>query len=582
MKMKQPKRLSRHPRNKLGVAHDVLRKEEADSLIGKLTETLSEGFARLSLGYPTEAQKSDFRLLQLSGKRPGPDEIDKFAVDYQIRVLDSKYPYGLDGTRAETAIATFVEAEALCRETNHRLGRFHDCSRSVEARVISTARHKIHSILGPEPDLDEMSRAMGFSGGASTSLRRRDANRFKKFGHKPDVSSNCALLGWCAVRSVPRWWEFLTGNLPETVSHDMVSSPPNVIFNIVPGNRICTVPKSTKTDRTIAIEPDLNMFVQKGFAKMIRRRLRMVGIDLDTQASVNQMLAWKGSADGSYCTIDLSSASDTVSLAIVDELLPPGWIEALKQCRSPLGTLPSGQVVRYHKFSSMGNAYTFELESLIFWALAKATMTVMGVKGVVSVFGDDIIVPEQAGPTLMEILRHAGFVPNADKSFLDGPFRESCGKHYYLGVDVTPIYLRKPPIRLIDLYAVANAIRRKARRVGYLEAWLKPAYEMVVDAIPAKFRYLIPEGVGDVGLVADFDEACPPMNRDIQAFRYRYVSEVQGEIMIWGYPRLIGLLSILETRDLGEDPGRTPSLPTGKYRVRVGSTTVWPSYGPWK
>jgi hypothetical protein len=361
----------------------------------------------------------------------------------------------------------------------------------------------------------------------------------------------------------------------------MSAFPPDVLMNIVQGNRICTVPKSSKTDRVIAIEPDMNMYVQKGFAKMIRNRLRMVGIDLNTQASVNQMMAWRGSADGSFCTIDLSSASDTISLAIVDELLPPGWVEALKQCRSPIGTLPSGEVVRYSKFSSMGNAYTFELESLIFWALAKATLTAMGIKGVVSVFGDDIIVPTQAGPFLMAALKHAGFIPNMDKSFLTGPFRESCGKHYYLGVDVTPIYLRKPPIRLIDLYAVANAIRRKARRLGYLEAALKPAYDMVVDAIPARFRYLIPEGVGDVGLIADFDEACPPINRGVQAYRYRCVTEVQGEIMVWGYPRLIGLLSIMEQRSLGEDPGRTPARPTGRYRVRVGSTTVWPSYGPW-
>lgn len=133
------------------------------------------------------------------------------------------------------------------------------------------------------------------------------------------------------------------------------------------GNKVTTVPKNSKTDRVIAIEPLMNMYVQKGIGGAIRHSLRSVGINLNDQTS-NQRLAREGSLQGKLATVDLSSASDSVSLLLVEELLPPDWVAAIKLCRSPCGVLPDGSVINYQKVSSMGNGFTFELESLIFWA----------------------------------------------------------------------------------------------------------------------------------------------------------------------------------------------------------------------
>jgi hypothetical protein len=86
---------------------------------------------------------------------------------------------------------------------------------------------------------------------------------------------------------------------------------------MVSGNNVDWVPKNYKTDRTIAIEPDWNMFLQKGLGGLLRRRLRRVGQDLNDQ-STNRFCAAVGSIDGSLATLDMSMASDTVAYRLVE------------------------------------------------------------------------------------------------------------------------------------------------------------------------------------------------------------------------------------------------------------------------
>jgi len=93
----------------------------------------------------------------------------------------------------------------------------------------------------------------------------------------------------------------------------------------------------------------------------MKKRLGLFGVNLRDQ-SVNQRYALLGSIDGSLATIDLSSASDTVSYALVMSLLPSGWFDLLDLFRSECVEVPGG-VIELEKFSSMGNAYTFELRA---------------------------------------------------------------------------------------------------------------------------------------------------------------------------------------------------------------------------
>lgn len=205
-------------------------------------------------------------------------------------------------------------------------------------------------------------------------------------------------------------------------------------FKIVEGNKLITVPKDASTDRVICVEPTFNLFLQKGVGSYIRARLKASGIDLDDQ-SRNQQLARLARSLG-YATLDLSSASDTVCCELVKLLLPFDWWVYLDRLRCRKTRLPDGSWHRNEKWSSMGNGYTFELESLIFWSLCPSG-------SLSSVYGDDIICNQSSAPEYITVLEGLGFTLNKAKSYVSGEFFESCGKHFFAGQDVTPCFQKE-------------------------------------------------------------------------------------------------------------------------------------------
>jgi len=257
--------------------------------------------------------------------------------------------------------------------------------------------------------------------------------------------------------------------------------------------------------RPIGIGNTLNMYMQLGVKKTLMNLLSGVGVDLRDQ-SKNQDMARRGSILGSLglgldpeqdSTIDLASASDTVSIAICELLLSPEWFALLSDLRHESGMLDDELIV-YNKMSAMGNGFTFPLESLIFWAIAKATAYCMNYdldKSDLAVYGDDLILPFHLAPSLVENLAYAGFTVNTEKSFMSGPFKESCGADYYQGINVRPFYLKRRLISTKDLYHAANAILprsldtncRVAR--GYHSIYRHLA-EMIKDVGPVNYRPL--------------------------------------------------------------------------------------------
>jgi hypothetical protein len=327
--------------------------------------------------------------------------------------------------------------------------------------------------------------------------------------HKYSGSPHATIGNAVLANTVLQWSPLWKRELPELSEEEGVG-----YVKIVPGNRVVTVPKNYKTDRTIAIEPDMNVYVQQGIGKMMRDRLARAGIDLSDQTR-NQRAALIGSFAGTLATIDLSMASDTVSRSLVELLLPTDWLEALGQCRSPFGVLPSGEKIFYQKFSSMGNSYTFELETVIFYSLALAVCHLMKEEVTrVVVYGDDIIVPSAAAERLMGLLQYVGLTPNAKKSYYTGPFRESCGKHYYLGHDVTPFYVKKAPSTLLDLFKIHNQLFRFINRMRWLNdeqvMQLRRVLSWLRAYAPAKYRRpSLLDGCGDGAFVGYFDEVTP-------------------------------------------------------------------------
>lgn len=248
-------------------------------------------------------------------------------------------------------------------------------------------------------------------------------------------------------------------------------------YEVVQGSRATTVPKNAETNRMIAIEPTGNMFFQQGLMLFMYERLRDFGLDVETLPTRHQWLAKVGSLSGLLSTIDFASASDSVTYDLVKFMLPSMWFWACDVVRCPFMDVDN-QLVDLPMFSTMGNATTFPLETLIFWALAEASRlhdaggnTVFlerGAPTVCSVFGDDCILPTKNVPTFVSICSYVGFQVNLEKSFFapEPGFRESCGGDYQRGYDVVPIKLKAPAdyrrTTVIPwLYALLNRLTMK-------------------------------------------------------------------------------------------------------------------------
>lgn len=222
--------------------------------------------------------------------------------------------------------------------------------------------------------------------------------------------------------------------------------------------RVITVPKTLKTPRIIAIEPTCMQYMQQGLFLMLVDRIRgdrtmgkVVGFDDQWR---NHRLVRRGSLDGSLASLDLSEASDRVSNQLVRAMLAhyPRFLAAVDATRSRRADV-RGEVIRLAKFASMGSALTFPIEAMVF-----ATCVFIGIqrcegrrlrpkdiqslRSQVRVYGDDIIVPTDYAQSVITTLEAYGFKVNRDKSFVTGRFRESCGKEYYNGEDVSLVRCR--------------------------------------------------------------------------------------------------------------------------------------------
>jgi len=250
----------------------------------------------------------------------------------------------------------------------------------------------------------------------------------------------------------------------------------------VQGSRLSTVPKDSKKNRTICTEPTLNMFYQLGAKRCLELILeRDFSIHMDIQPEVNKALARFASIDGSFSTIDLRNASDSLSIELMRFLLPKNVFQILDMIRCD-STFVNGKYVKLNMISTMGNGFTFPLMTLIFSCLLRAVYRMNGgpfqnlyyvQSGRVflskrtdfGVFGDDLIVRTEYTPEVLELLEVSGFVVNSDKSFTTGFFRESCGGDFYRGHNVRGVYLKEFNDEA-DIYTALNRLCSWSCRFG--------------------------------------------------------------------------------------------------------------------
>lgn len=432
-------------------------------------------------------------LLELPLADPADSNSERFMLDYFVTEYLSKYK-GLKLSRDlfRVALDKWKLTEQQCAETNKffRAYQLRPSTGRVDSALFS-AQRKIAAVLG-RLCLPVVLSDCKWGPGATFDMSREVATPDKKISQA--ISVTPAALGYlrAVVESDPHWaWCFL-GCFPE----GPFSLTPDC-FNLVRGSRFLTVPKSAKTDRCIAAEPTGNGFLQQGVHAYMRRRLKRFGIDLDDQ-SINQRRAQDAFA-GQLSTLDLSAASDTISRELVYHLLPVDWALFLDSLRSP-ETRVEGEWIRTEKFVSMGNAFCFELETLIFWALASSVAENFSDVDCVTVYGDDLIVPRRSFDSVVEILTVCGFSVNAKKSFKDGNFFESCGKHYHKGIDVTPVYQKECLLHPSEIVRAHNRLLRFSERLPLDKRFIvESATKRLANSYPLRPFPRIPFGVPEDG-----------------------------------------------------------------------------------
>lgn len=414
------------------------------------------------------------------------DVFSAMAATNFLRKVTTTIP-GIDPVK--TAIEKWKWSEAECFKANRRLYELVDSGITMFngtpvnpslAGFIRQVRRNLRRLIGERPPSDSDIRGV-FGPGATMSDSARRCTLLHKLSSVPTLTPSALgfLFPWTGTKWASACAE--TGQVP----------------SFVRGNSFFTVDKTALTKRACAKEPSLNAYYQRGFGLILARRIARQGFDLETGKYVHMQVACSASKSGEYSTIDLTSASDTMSIALVKLLLPNEWFYLLDSLRSHF-TFFEGKWIRLEKFSSMGNGFTFELETAIFIAICQAAT-----RGDprLFVYGDDIIVPTEFSSDVIAALKFFGFTPNTSKTFVDGAFRESCGGDFFNGMAVRSHYIKELPNEPQDYIALANGIRRliirdKAfgSRNGLLRAWFK-----CLDVIPTSIRQCRgPEVLGDI------------------------------------------------------------------------------------
>ena len=267
------------------------------------------------------------------------------------------------------------------------------------------------------------------------------------------------------------------------VSHPLVRMD---VTDLGTSCRVLLVPKGCSSKRVISCEPTANQWFQQALLRDLGDYLpsSMFHITMKDQTR-NQKLAQVGSLFRNYGTIDLSSASDTVTLRLVEALFrrTPLWPE-LWASRTSYATL-DGNRLPLQKFAPMGSAVCFPIESIVFGAVVAVAQEHVGVNHPWVVYGDDIVCHSSVFEEVVRLLGQLHFRVNEKKTFWpSSPFKESCGREYYYGEDVTPF--RIP--RFFHGWTKSEDLKRSP---SLLAGWITLANSLMTHGLLGPRRYLV-------------------------------------------------------------------------------------------
>lgn len=366
--------------------------------------------------------------------------VAEFKATYQLNSLLKRYRYQndiySDNELTEKAVSSF-------RETQSRLAAL-DLSqlRTSSQLILDLAANYIRQILGEYSDEEHRSLCR-FGKKASVGIPARLACEAERW--QIPISGSPDQITWfdsemSRVVPVQNYWQA-----------QLTDDPNGSVYQVTTSLTLSLVPKTFKSLRSIMPNTTIGSYMSFGLGEMIRRRLKRAGYDITSLQMRHRYLARQSSQTLLSVTADLSSASDSISVALVERLFPADWLRILHLSRIGLVQLPDGSICESLTFCTMGIGYTFPLQTLVFLALLKAIEASQYDRfdrRLISVYGDDLIYSRRMHRRVLRELPEFGFIINEDKTFCDEPFRESCGGDYYHGVDVRPFQPRNGPAYL--------------------------------------------------------------------------------------------------------------------------------------
>lgn len=446
---------------------------------------------------------------------------------YQIANLIRKYPFEAPELKPEeNALKTFLRGEQRCKRMNakmraRRIPRIERTRPIPYAAIELKAKQWIEKVLGPF-QLERVLDRCDFSDGASIGIHGNATNIGRKFMAESWTVSQSALP--YAIEAL-----YTNASARNAVLPGLYKNYDALLFaelvtemsEIVDYNKLSLVLKEATTHRVIALEPLLNNFLQKGVDLEMRGHLARAGFPLHDQGR-NARMAFEGSRNwlscDPYSTIDVRNASGSMASELIKSWVPMDWWEFMSRIRSSAYLL-NGERHEYSSFCSMGNGFCFPLETLIFASICHAC----GCNdGDFAVYGDDIIVRRERALLVIEVLRYFGFQTNIKKTFVVGPFRESCGTDWYSGEDVRPYVASTKLDTLSAFMAAHNGTLRSPRTSLFLEDLRLQLRAAVKD----EHRLLgLPVDGADTHFCVELDEAisCPTFlwDRKCQTWKWR-------------------------------------------------------------
>ena len=361
-----------------------------------------------------------------------------------------------DNKKTQEALAGFID-------TNAATGNFGQSLARESPRLLDSARRHVQSVLyklRPEKIIP------GHGPGAVTTSKEKWLHRYSTIESLYPQSD----------------WFCLSQNRPHQELLDDCS------YEDIIKAKLIAVPKDSRGPRLICVHPAEAIWIQQGLRCELERSIGSMRssygpwprgrIRFDDQ-TVNGRIALTSSRTRRYATLDMKEASDRISDILVQILFGRKY-KWFGCCRAQVfefkdPVLKTGFFGQLHSYAPMGNATTFPVQSLVFWAICVAAMQRLGFHqpGAVFVFGDDIEVPVECVPAVIDGLESFGLLVNRSKSFWRGGFRESCGVDAFNGKDVTPVRWKTTlDAEHIEGLQSLSDIGQRLRVAGYEEAAL--------------------------------------------------------------------------------------------------------------